>query len=269
LPELAAKTAASGERDSMSTKAVLFDRDERLGIDPGSSVPLYRQVEERIAARIRDHGEPDTLIPTEEELCEMYGVSRITLRKAVEALVEKGILSRKRGVGTRIVRTELVEDLGRLRSYTEEVEGEGLEVVSKVLSVQTKVPPKSVRDALALEAGERTLCIHRVRGTNTVFPVAVLMSYFSERIGMDEGDDFSKSTYDLVIRKYDTPILWARQRITAYNASPEEAELLELESGDAVLVFYRTAYSVGDQPIEYVKAVFNPRYYSFSISLLR
>ncbi len=253
----------------MSTKNALFDKNERLGIDPASRVPLYRQIEELMTARIREHGEPDTLIPTEEELCEMFGVSRITLRRAVEALVEKGMLARQRGVGTRIVRTELVEDLGRLRSYTEEVEGEGLEVVSKVLSIKTEVPPKRVRDTLALGPDERTLCIHRIRGTNAVFPVAALKSYFPEKIGLDEHDDFTKSTYDLVIRKYGTPILWARQRITAYNATPEEAELLKLKSGDAVLVFYRTAYGVGDKPIEFVKAVFNPMYYSFSISLLR
>jgi len=253
----------------MNTRAVLFDKNERLGIDPDSRVPLYLQIEELMAARIREQGEPDTLIPTEEELCKMYGVSRITLRKAVEGLVEKGMLARRRGVGTRIVRTELVEDLGRLRSYTEEIEGEGLKVVSEVLSVQKEVPPEKIRDTLALGPDERALRIHRVRGTNTVFPVAILMSYFSEKIGIDEHDDFSKSTYELVTRKYDTPILWARQRITAYNATPEEAKLLNLKSGDAVLVFYRTAYSVGDQPIEFVKAVFNPKYYNFSISLLR
>jgi len=253
----------------VSKRNVLFDKNERLGIDPDSRVPLYLQIEELMADRIREDGEPDTLIPTEEDLCEIYGVSRITLRKAVEGLVEKGMLARRRGVGTRIVRTELVEDLGRLRSYTEEVEGEGFEVVSKVLSVQTEVPPKNACDALKLEPGERALGIHRVRGTSAVFPVAILTSYFSEKIGMDEQEDFTKSTYDLVIRKYNTPILWARQRITAYNATPEEAKLLNLTSGDAVLVFYRTAYGVGDQPIEFVKGVFNPRYYNFSISLLR
>ena len=99
--------------------------------------------------------------------------------------------------------------------------------------------------------------------------VAVLTSYFSEKIGIDEQEDFTKSTYELVTRKYNTPILWARQQITAYDATPEEAELLELKSGDAVLVFFRTAYGVGDQPIEFVKGVFNPKFYSFSISLLR
>jgi GntR family transcriptional regulator len=234
-----------------------------------SGVPLYRQVEERMMTRIGESGEPDSLIPTEEELAEIFGVSRITIRKAVEVLVAKGMLGRRRGVGTRILRTRMVEDLGRLRSYTEEVEGEGFKVVTKVLSVQTVVPPKDVRAALRLKRGERALRLQRVRGTNAVFPVVMLESYFPARTGMEEHDDYSRSTYALLTKKHQVPMLWAKQRITAYNASPDEAKLLRVRNGEAVLVFFRTTYSVGDQPIEFVKGVFNPKLYSFSISMQR
>lgn len=253
----------------MSVRRPLFHKDERLAIDLDSGVPLYRQVEERMVTLIGESGQADSFIPTDEELTDIFGVSRITIRKAVESLVSKGLLGRRRGVGTRILRTKMVEDLGRLRSYTEEVESEGYEVVTKVLSVRKMVPRRDVRAALRLKQGERAVRIHRVRGTNAVFPVFVLESFFPEKTGMDENENFSLSTYDLLTKKHKVPMLWARQRITACNASPAEARLLQLKSGEAVLVFFRTTYGVGDEPIEFAKGVFNPRLYSFSISMQR
>jgi GntR family transcriptional regulator len=250
-------------------KEPLLGQDERFAINRESGVPLYLQVEERLAARIAESGTPNTLIPTEDELGVLFGVSRITVRRAVEALVSKGLLGRSRGVGTRILRTQMVEDLGRLRSYTEEVRGEGYEVVTKVLSARIVVPPKEVQLALRLKRGESALRIHRVRGTDAVFPVAVMESFFPERLGVTEDEDFTRSTYELIIRKLQVPMLWARQRISAANATPEQAKLLKLNRKQAVLVFVRTTFTLGDDPIEFVKGVFNPRYYSFSISMQR
>jgi len=253
----------------MSSRQLLFNKDERLTINGESGVPLYRQVEERMTTRIGESGQPDSLIPTEEKLAEIFGVSRITVRRAVASLVAKGMLERRRGIGTRILRTRMVEDLGRLRSYTEEAESEGFEVVTRVLSVRSVIPRKEVRVALTLNAGERALRIDRVRGTNAAFPVAILESYFPLRLGLDEHEDFSRSAYDLLTKKHQVPMLWARQRITATNASPTEARFLQVKRGEAVLVFFRTTYTVGDEPIEFTRGVFNPRLYSFSISMQR
>lgn len=253
----------------MSQTNPLFDGDERLTIDIDSGIPLYRQVEERLATRIGESGKPDSLIPTEDELAALFGVSRITIRRAVAALVAKGMLVRRRGVGTRILRTKMVEDLGRLRGYTEEAERAGFEVVTKVLRVRAVLPRREVVEALRLAPGETALRVDRVRGTNAAFPVTLLESYFPPQLGLRESDDFSRSAYDLVTKRHQVPILWARQRITAANATRAEARLLRVKPGAAILVFFRTTYTIGDTPIEFTRGVFNPKLYSFSISMQR
>jgi len=245
----------------------LFKPDETLRLDEESGVPLYLQVEQELSGRISDSGEPNGLMPSEEALMKIFGVSRITIRRAVAGLVEKGLLERKRGVGTRIIRTQIVEDLGKLRSYTQEVEYEGFQVVSQVLDVTVGPPSDPAREALDLAPGQQTVHIKRLRGTNIVFPVVLFRSEIPTSTGMTEQEDFNKSTYELLDRKYNMPVLWAEQKITAANATEEEAELLRIEYKAAVLTFTRIGYSVGDRPVEYVRGVFNPEHYAFSVRL--
>ena len=245
----------------------LFNPDERVALDEASGLPLYMQVEEQLHERISHSGEPNGFVPAEEALMDIFGVSRITVRRAVSGLVEKGLLERKRGVGTRIIRTQMIEDLGKLRSYTQEVEIEGLEVITKVLEVTSGKPSKEAREALKLGAGQHTVHIKRSRGTNSVFPVGLFRSEIPTATGMTVDDDFSQSTYELLKRKYSMPVLWAEQEILAANATEEEAQLLCVEDKAAVLTFARITYTVGDLPIEYVKGVFNPEHYAFLVRL--
>ena len=253
----------------MGLRRKLLDSDERLAIDRDSAVPLYQQVAERLTAWIAERGTPNTMIPPEEELGEMFGVSRITIRKAIESLVSKGLLARRRGIGTTILRTATVEHLGRLRSHAEEMRREGYEAVTKVLSLRTLVPRQDVRTALRLEHGEKALRVHRLRGTRSTFPIAVIESFFPQHLGLTEEDDFSRSSYDLLTKKLQIPVLWAQQTITARLPTAEEARLLKLTQRQPVLALMRTTYTLADEPIEVAAATFNPQHYSFSVPLSR
>lgn len=247
----------------------LFKPGERFRLDGRSPVPLYHQMERIILERIAKEQAIGWMLPREMDLIEIFGVSRATVKKATEILAAKGLIERKRSVGTTVVSLNVSEDLGRLTSYTEQIEGRGLHVSTKLLNVTTHAPAAAVGKALKLAAGETTLCIRRLRGTSEVFPVVLLESAIPTRFGIAADEDFNHSLYRLLEDKYRIRIVWAEERIRAANATPQEAKLLGIAAGSTVLVMERVTYTTNEQPLEWVRAVYRPEHYTFSVKLKR
>ena len=106
----------------------LFQVSERFILDPNSPVPLYHQMEQIILERISQEDAIGRRLPREMDLIEIFGVSRATVKKTSDSLAAKGLIERKRAIGTRIIRQPITEDLGRLKSYTEQMAHKGLAV---------------------------------------------------------------------------------------------------------------------------------------------
>lgn len=232
-------------------------------------MPLYHQVEQIILDRIAKVGEIGGRVPREMDLIHIFNVSRATVKKATDALAAKGLIERKRSAGTRIVRLNVTEDLGRLTSFSEQMRQRNLRPSTEVLGVRRHVPAADVAQALHLAAGEETLCIRRLRGTSEAFPVVLLRSEIPVRFGIDPQEDFRLSLYEIVEQKYRIPIEWADEKIWAGQATTEEAKLLRIRVGDTILGMERVAYTKGDQPLEYVRAIYRPEHYTFSLRLKR
>lgn len=261
----------AGESNLMATETqkFLFDNEERIFLESSSPMPLYHQMEQLIHDRIVQEDAIGTMLPAEKNLMEIFGVSRATVKKALENLVAKGLLQRRRAVGTRVIRQEITETLARLSSYTEEMEGKGIEVRTEVLELTVRVPDDEVRERLQLKEDEKTLFLKRLRGTSEVFPFVLLQSELPNSLGIDLNEDFTGSLYRILERKYKTPIKWADEEIRARDATPEEADCLGLEPGDTVLVMERLAHTWDDRPVELVRGVYRPEHYKFSIRLWR
>ncbi len=255
--------------NSTDTSARLFRPGERLSLDPWSPIPLYHQMEQVLIDRIRQRGVVGGAVPRETDLMEIFGVSRATVKKTTAQLSGKGLIKKKRALGTRIVRLTIAEDLGRLRSYSEQMSSNNQDVTTRVLSVGRRRPTAVAREQLGLRDGEQVLSLQRLRGTGQTFPVVYLHSQLPESLGIDPEEDFEASLYQLIEQKYRIPIDWAEESICARKATEKEAMLLEIASGQTVLVMERVTYAPGDRPIESVKAVYLPDHYSFSIKLRR
>jgi len=126
-----------------------------------------------------------------------------------------------------------------------------------------------VRARLQLPARAKTIRIRRLRGTNKVFPMVLLCSEIPAGYGIRPGEDFSRSLYELIERKHRIPIVWGEETIEAATATAEQAGHLRLRTGDTVLVMERVTYTHGNQPVEFVRAVYRPDRYKFSIRLSR
>lgn len=247
----------------------LFRPSERFALDERSPVPLYHQVEQIILDRIAKAGEIGLKVPREMDLIKIFNVSRATVKKATDALAAKGLIERRRSAGTRIVRLNVTEDLGRLTSFSEQMESRNLRASTEILGVELHIPDAAVAAALQLSKGEKTLCIRRLRGTSEAFPVVLLRSEIPAAFGIDAREDFHGSLYDIIEKTYHIPIEWADQKIWAGQASAAEAKLLRIKPGDTILGMERITYTRSDRPLEYVKAIYRPEHYTFSMRLKR
>lgn len=248
---------------------MLFKPSERFFLDADSPVPLYHQMEQIILERMGKENAIGRMLPREMDLIKIFGVSRATVKNATDSLAAKGLIRRRRSAGTQIVRLGVIEDLGKLTSYTEQMARRGLHVSTEILEVGTHVPDARVAAKLGLETGAQTLFVRRLRGTSEVFPVVLLRSEIPTECGIDPNEEFVGSLYTLLEKKYKIPIEWANEEISAARATEDEARQLRIAVGDPVLVMERTTYTHGTKPLEFVRAVYRPEHYTFSVRLKR
>ena len=247
----------------------LFKPTERFYLNFESPIPLYHQIEEIILDRMSTERAVGRMLPREMDLVKIFGVSRITVKKVADSLVAKGLIRRRRSVGTQIVNLLVVEDLGRLSGYTEEMNKRGLQVSTELLGVGLHVPAARVKEKLRINKGDKTLFIRHLRGTSEIFPVVLLQSEIPASFGIDIREDFGGSLYNLVEQKYQIRIEWAEEQISAAHAKEEEAKLLGIPVGNVVLVMERQTFTSGNRPLEFVRAVYRPEHYTFSVRLKR
>jgi len=247
----------------------IFQKSERFRLDADSPVPLYHQMEQILLEQISQPEMINRLLPSEADLEEMFGVSRATVKRALENLARRGLLERRRALGTRVTRPQITEDLARLSSYTEEMEAKGLTIRTQVLEVKLRLPKDDIAEKLRLQPRERSLVVKRLRGTNELFPVVLLQTDIPARFGISESEDFSSSLYRIVEVKYHIPIEGAEETISAGRATAEEASRLQIARGSSVLIMERLTYTSGSEPLEFVRAVYRPDRYQFSIRLRR
>ena len=219
-------------------------------LDHSSPVPLYHQAAQELERAIEDGRLPrGSKLEGELDLAERLGISRPTMRAALKQLVDKGLLIRRRGIGT-IVATKPVRRAVALTSLFDDLKETGREPATRVLDFQETVCPPEIAEQLDLGAGAPVLRFDRLRVAESD-PIALMHNFVPVGLlGLEREDLELTGLYDLFRRAGITPHV-ATQRVGARKANDEEAELLEMEPGDPVLTMTRTAYDTAGRPIEY------------------
>src|SRR6516225_6403974 len=133
-------------------------------VDPHSPVPLYAQLESILAAEIAaGRLPPGDQLPKEEELVKRYGVSRTTVRQAIQNLVRRGLIEIRRDKGTFVSQPKITQDLTGLSGFVEEMQSLGRNASARLLDTQTVPASESVARQLAITVGTRVVRIRRVR----------------------------------------------------------------------------------------------------------
>lgn len=221
-----------------------------MKLDDKSRIPLYYQLEQLIRRKIKEGEYPiDEKIPSERVLSEQLNLSRMTITKAVNALVEEGVLYRKRGQGT-FVAKEKVGFFPGLLGFTEMIESKGMIPSSKVLTQCITTVDDTIMEQLQLSRDEKVLYTERIRLADQQI-INLEKSYVPHRLCPEllDADLSLESIYKLLEQSGYKPSS-GNQEIQAILASSELSRLLQIAEHDAILLRKRVTYS-GDIPIQY------------------
>lgn len=230
-------------------------------LDRNSPVPKYHQLKQIIREKI-ESGEwpPGELVPSEYELCKLYGVSRTTVRQTMACLVAEGLVVREQGKGTYVAHPKLEQGLVGFYSFTEEILKKGLRPRSEVIEVGVAPATKSVARRLLLTEGDQVVYLTRLRLANEE-PIMLETSYLPHRYcpGLAEVDLNSRPLYDVLRGEYRIELTRAREGFEPALADEYEARWLCIEPAAPVLLLERLAFMAGergeDVPIEFCRSV--------------
>jgi len=239
-------------------------------LDRGSPVPLYYQLKEIFRSWISDGKfDSDGRFPSESELQERFGVSRMTVRRALSELVHEGFLVREQGRGSFVVKPRMQEQLTRLTSFTEEMQRRGLLTESKILNFEIVID-EEVAQKMEIPADEELVRLQRVRLVEGE-PIALQTNFVRHRFcpGLAEHGLIGGSLYETLEVVYGLHLERALQTVEAKPADQYEAKLLGLGVGQPVLFFNRLTYLRDGTPIEYVCSTYRGDRYRLTTELMR
>lgn len=238
----------------------------RLRVDRRSPVPLYHQVASQLAEAIDAGTLPaGTKLDNEIALADRLGLSRPTMRKAIEELVGKGLLVRKRGVGTQVVHGRVRREL-ELTSLYDDLAAAGKKPTTRVLVNRLEPAPPEIAEELGVAVGSDVRRIERIREADGE-PLALLRNWLPPEQDLSDEDLAARGLYQL-LRERGVHLRIARQRIGARGATAEEAPLLGVRPDEALLTMQRTAYGDSGQAVEYGDHCYRPDSYSFEVTVV-
>jgi GntR family transcriptional regulator len=243
-------------------------RELDITLERNSPVPLYYQVAQAIEHAINTGAlAPGDRLENELSLTSRLGLSRPTARQAIQELVKKGLLVRKRGVGTQVVRSQFRRD-ERLSSLNEDIVKAGKTPSTRLLKFYVGTLDQDVRDAIDAAAVTDTefIKLRRLRLADDV-PLAILTNYLPARFEITEADMQSKSLY-ACLRALGVNLKIAHQQISARLMTEEEAELLDEETPAACLTVDRLAYDDVGQFVEFGRHMYHAAHYAIQSSLV-
>lgn len=235
-------------------------------LDRSSPVPLYYQLAQAIEAAIRD-GElaPGDRFENELALAKRLTLSRPTTRRAIQEVVDKGLLVRKRGVGTQVVQNPVHRRV-ELTSLFDDLSRAGQDPTTQLLDYRVGVADSEVVSELNLSADHEVVTIQRLRCANGE-PLAVMTNYLPAELAPEAGELESSGLYQ-ALRARGVHIRLARQRIGARPATRAEARLLDEKAGGPLLTMNRTAFDDSGRAVEYGSHCYRASRYYFETTLV-
>lgn len=205
--------------------------------------PLYHRIKEHLSLQIRSgHWQPNQEIPSEPQLCQRYGSSRGTIRRAIEDLVQQGLLYRKRGKGTFVASPKLEGSI--LGSYRQYMTSGPLDAQSRILRCQQLEASEDIRRLFGLDAGAMVYELERVRFVNQT-PVSLQISYLPATLcpGLQERNLSAETLYALLQREYGVTFIRAEEFVEPVIADDYVASHLQIPVGSPVFLIERHSYT--------------------------
>jgi len=229
-----------------------------------SSLPLHQQLYEIMRRKIlQEEWHVGDMIPTEPELMEKYDLSRITVRRGLNRLVNEGLIYRQQGRGSFVAERTLEQGLTRIISFTEDMKQRGLTPRTEVLFSDLVPAPEDVAASLDLQPGVEMARIERLRIANDE-PLSIEESYLVHSYcpGILNEDFADSPLRESLEGNFGIQIVRANQIIRAVRASTRQARLLAITARSPLLFFERVSYSQQNLPVEFLRIHYRGDRYS-------
>lgn len=218
-----------------------------------SPFPLYSQIRELLRERILDGTHtPLSRMPSEYEMCELFGVSRITVRQALNDLQKEGLIFKIHGKGTFVAKPKVYQNISSLQGLAESLAHQGYEVINQVRSIEFKAATPEIAARLALEPGAVIAEIQRVRLINRE-PVSLEITYVAEKIGrqLEKTDLITRDIFLILENDLNIALGHANLAIDAILAGRDLAQALRTEENTPVMRIERLTHTDKGAPLDF------------------
>jgi DNA-binding GntR family transcriptional regulator len=242
--------------------------DIQVTLNRLSPVPLYHQLAAQLKGAISNGDLPKgTFLGNELVLADQWQVSRPTVRRAIQDLVDDGLLVRRRGVGTQVVNDQVRRPF-TLTSLYEDLVASGREPVTTVLSLERAKAPSDVAESLGIRSGTKVVHLVRLRSAGSQ-PLAVMHNWLPLELGGElTVEDLERRGLYALLREQGIRPHYAVQRLGARAASAEEAELLGVDQGAPLVTMRRAMQDDTGRPVEVGSHAYDAAHYTVEMSVV-
>lgn len=239
-------------------------------IDHSSPIPFHAQIERYLRELIQEnkYKNGEAFLPKEVAMSKKFGVSRSTIRQAINKLVFEGVIERKKGVGTKVVSKKISTRLDNWISFTKEMRNQGIEVVNYMVKCTLVSIEDHILEALDLPKKEKLWKLEKIRGSKDA-RYLYSVSYFHPRVGISGDEKFTAPLYELLEREHDIIVATSKERIRAVKADNKIGNMLCIDSDTPLLKRERLVTDIGDRPVEYNIVYYNTDYFTYDIDIKR
>ena len=231
-----------------------------------NGIPLYYQLKEYLLQEIKIQYKAGDVLPSESEIEKQYGVSRITVRKAIEELAREGIVVKKQGKGTFVMEQKILYDANIIGSLTQRLEKQKHQLKTRSIEYITITQAHHVK---ALLDCDTLLCIKRLRILDGI-PFALMLNYIDPSRVPDIQENLNvESLYTFYKEQYNISFYHAEETVEARAATKEQANKLNIPQNAPLLCLQRLSYGKKDIPIEYSDIAIKADMYKHKIVLSR
>lgn len=227
-------------------------------------IPIYQKIENDIKEKINNKEiKEGDLIPSENQLTEIYNVSRMTVRQALNNLVSEGYLYKHKGKGTFVSQRKIEKNIHGVRGFTEEMESLGKVVRSEVTKFELIIPKAEIAEKLFLNGEDKVFYIERTRYADDS-PVLHELLYIPYTMFKDlTKEDMAKSFYNYIEDLSTYKISHCMQSIEALGSDRQISDVLEIAKNSPILRIVRNTFLSNGRPFEYVISTYRSDQYRF------
>lgn len=217
------------------------------------SIPLHKKISEDLLQKIKAgvYAENE-LIPTEHELVEMYGVSRPTIRHALQSLVNQGYLEKRKKRGTVVTKPKFQQEFTHvIESFDSEMSRKGIAPKTKILNFKVTAASEEVAENLQLKKGDKVYKLIRLRYAEDK-PVVLVTSYipFKQFPNFLE-IDFTKEKLYKALEEAGHPVITVARKLEVIKADETTSDLLDVEIDEPLFYFHTQGFTHERRPVEY------------------